>query len=321
LQCGQILPVFVKILEIVRKESNGNVRYSPNLKEIELFKTTNKLLEKQILNSFVYCYNPFVLDKNWTTYKKTSYSVLLTEPLGKDFIEIYKYIYNHKIIPKCILFEIVYTLHTLNLIGMKHMDLHGGNVFIKKLPKNEFHVRRYDAVVNGEIMSFFVPTTHTIKIIDLDSGHKEKSNIATTNFKEKINNPHKFTGRVHTDPRSNMLKIAHTFMTSSKHPANMRNQLWQLGIRGETDVPFFPNENSLHSTTKQYYDKMYFANHGILINIKKQNLKFKFLKIDDSMIWAPIKSLMNMHMKNMFPPVPYHVVYSQESIIKKKHLK
>ena len=53
----QHLNSFVKISEIKVSECNENIKKSPNLKEIQLFQTTNKLIEKGVLNSFVYCFN------------------------------------------------------------------------------------------------------------------------------------------------------------------------------------------------------------------------------------------------------------------------
>ena len=104
---------FVKITEIELSKCNKNVKKSPNLKEINLFGITNKLIDQGVLNSFVYCFNKLLLNKQFANFEGKPYSVLITEDISKDYKELTTYIRGHKTIPECILFELVYTLHIL----------------------------------------------------------------------------------------------------------------------------------------------------------------------------------------------------------------
>jgi len=310
---------FVKITEIETSKCNKNIQNSPNLKEIKLFNTTNKLIDLGILNSFVYSFNKLLLNKCYAKFEGKQYSVLITEDISKDYKELTTYLLGHKNLPECVLFELVYTLHTLSMIKMKHMDLHGANIFIKTLPKSEHKMIKYKAVVNNKMHSFYVPTTHVIKIIDLDSGHKTAnvSKEIKTVFKETINNPYKFTGKVKTNNKSNILKLVHTLIRSNP-TQKIANQLFYMGIKSSSraqSVPFYPNSNSIQ-LNKTNYNSSYLKNYGILI--KKKNRQMSFLNISDNVIWTPDRMLFEMIQLCKFqqPSEKHHIIYSQEHLYK-----
>ena len=310
---------FVKITEIELSKCNRNVQKCPNLKEIQLFNTTNNLIDHGILNSFVYCFNKLLLHKNFANFEEKPYSILITEDISKDFKELTTYIRGHKTIPECVLFELVYTLHTLSHIKMKHMDLHGANIFIKTLPKSEHKMIKYEAVVNNQLHSFYVPTTHVIKIIDLDSGHKTNGvpNTIKKEFQDKINNPYKFTGKVKTNNKSNVLKLLHTLIRSNP-VKSIANQLFYMGMRSSSrtqSVPFYPSANSI-TLNKSQYDNSYLKNYGLLI--KTSNRKMKFLDIPDNVVWSADRMLFEMIRIGKFQQQTQkqHIVYSQKNLYK-----
>ena len=313
----QHISAFVKITEIEVNKYNKNIKKSPNLKEIELFNTTNKLVDLGILNSFVYSFNKLLLNKSYGKFEGKPYSVLITEDISKDYKELTSYIRSHKLLPECVLFELVYTLHTLNHIKMKHMDLHGANIFIKTLPKSEHKLIKYEAVVNNQMYSFYVPTTHVIKIIDLDSGHKSNniSNQINIAFKEKINNPYKFTGKVKTNNKSNILKLLHTLIRSNP-TKSIADQLFYMGLRSNTSVPFYPSSNNIQ-LSKSTYNNKYLKEYGLLMNTK--NEQFHFLNIPDSVVWTPDRMLFEMIRMGKFQQSTnkQHLIYSQKNLYKK----
>ena len=310
---------FIKITEIEVSKCDKNVKKSPNLKEIQLFSTTNNLIDHGILNSFVYCFNKLLLNKNFANFEGKPYSVLITEDISKDYKELTTYIRGHKKIPECVLFELVYTLHTLSIIKMKHMDLHGANIFIKTLPKSQHKMIKYEAVVNNQLHSFYVPTTHVVKIIDLDSGHKS-SGVPTTIkevFHNTVSNPYKFTGKVKTNNKSNVLKLLHTLIRSNPI-RSIANQLYHMGIRSSSktqSVPFFPSANSI-TMNKSTYNNSYLKNYGLLM--KTSNKKVKFLDIPNSVVWTPDRMLFEMLRMGKFQQstAKQHIIYSQKYLYK-----
>lgn len=309
---------FVKISEIQKEKCNLKIHNCPNLKEIELFNVTNKLIDNGVLNSFVYCFNKLLLNKNYATFEKKTYAVLITEDISSDYIELTTFIRKNTQLPECILFELVYTLHTLNVIKMKHMDLHGANIYIKTLPKSEHKVIKYEAVVNNKLHSFYVRTTHVIKIIDLDSGNKmsDVSNHLKNEFKDKINNPYKFTGKTKTNSKSNILKLVHTLIRSNPIK-EIANQLYFSGIRSSSasqSVPFFPNANSIQMN-RSLYNNYYLKNYGLLISRKCK--KTRFLNIPDTIIYSPERILFEMIQIGIFSRQSrYSIKYSQYNLYK-----
>ena len=309
---------FVKISEIVKDKINIKVNDTPNLKEIQLFSLTNKLIDHQILNSFVYSFNKLLLNKNYANFEGKKYSILITEDISDDFKDLTSYLRSHKHLPECVILELVYTLHVLNIIKLKHMDLHGGNIFIKTLPKSEQKLVKYDVIIKQKMYSFYVPTTHIIKIIDLDSGHKS-SNInkeIKNEFGNSINNPHKFTGRVKTNNKSNILKLVHTIIRSNP-TLNIATQLFHMGLRSSSSknaIPFYPSANSIEMNKLKYNSK-YLKNYGILLKTKKN--KYNFLNIPDKVVWSPEKMLLEMIKIGLFQkPEDHHIFYSQVNLYK-----
>jgi hypothetical protein len=307
---------FVKITRVVKEECGSKIKECPNFKEIELFGVTNSLMKQNVLDTFVYCFNKEFLNKDYATYRGMSYSMLVTEMLNKDYMEIYMFLKQHKTVPDCVLYELVYTLHTMNLINMKHFDLHGGNIYVKKLPKTQHKMVRYDAIVNNMVIPFYVLRTHSVKIIDLDSGHKGKPvyEKIKNEFQGQILNPYKSTENSEmSDARTNTLKLVHT-LSQSAPTLHMFDKLRNFGLRSNTKVPFELGSSKV--STKNYkYNLKFATNYGMFIN-KNKNGGIKFLKIDNSIVWSAEKILFHMYKTGKFQQVPvrYNTYFSQVNL-------
>ena len=239
---------FIKIVEISSQDD-------PSIKEIKMHKITNKLFEMNVLSSFVYSFNFEMFNKNYSRVNEKLYSVLATEDISY-FSSFVEYLQTHKTLPDCIIFQLIYTLHTLDTINLRHMDLHGNNMYIYKLQRSEQKMIKYDLIQKGKLHSFFVPTTHMLKIIDLDGGFKDRSN--KKQFQNMINNPLSITGKIQsTKSKANILKVAHTLVKIQPH---IKPQLIFYGIMSNKGVPF--NKQP----TTNGYNKKTFSKYGLFVN-------------------------------------------------------
>ena len=286
---------FIKIVKI-----KDQLRIDPSFKEIELHKLTNKLFEKNVLPSFVYSFNSAIFNKNYARINESLYTILATEDIS-DYQPFTNYLHYHKTLPDCIIFQLLYTLHTLNTINLRHMDLHGNNMYIKTLSRSQQKMIKYEIIHKGVSHSFFVPTTHTLKIIDLDGGFKGVSN--KKQFKEEINNPQAITGKVQiSKSKANILKVAHTLV---KIQPAIKPQMIFYGIMSNKGIPF-------NTQPTISYNKNTFTKYGLLVNnLYKKNTKF--LNVSNDVVWSISKIMDHYISLNMYrEPQRFHVHYSQK---------
>ena len=303
--------IFIKISPLNCNKERVNM-LSPSLKEIELYNKTNELIDNNILNSFVYCFNRSMLNRNWAKSDNCKYSVLLTEDIT-NFISFTDYLQSHPFLPDCAMFELLYTLHTLNTVGIKHMDLHGNNLYIRRLNNNERKVIKYEVKINDKFESFFVPTSHEIKVIDLDGGQKQL--VSNKNIKQtyhiKINNPKTFTGNVSKKQnKSNIFKVVHTLMSIQPHIAP---QLNHFGIRGNINIPFSTSFKG-RKLTDVNYNKGTLEKYGIFVkDITSKDLQF--LNLKNNIIWDINKIMKHIFSSGIFiRPYDYKTKYSQKQL-------
>lgn len=283
---------FIKLVKL--KTQND-----PSLQEIKLHRITNRLFDMGVLNSFVYSYNDLILNKNFARVNNEKYSILATEDIS-GYVTFTKYLQMHHYLPDCIIFQLIYTLHTMDKINLRHMDLHGNNIYIKTLSHAEQKMIKYDILHRKKTYSFYVPTTHKMKIIDLDGGFKGCSN--KQHFKEIINNPMSITGKQQkSKDKANILKVVHTLI---KIQPNIKAQLVYYGLMPENGIE--PQINK--------YNKNAFSKYGLFVNnLYKQNSKF--LHINESIV-SNIKNIVDHYisLKMYQDQHRYHSYYSQKSL-------
>ena len=153
----------------------------------------------------------------------------------------------------------------------------------------------------------------------MDSGHKTNGVPKTIKkeFQNVVMNPFKFTGKVNTNDKSNILKLLHTLIRSNPI-RSIANQLFYMGMRSSSktqSVPFYPTSNSI-VLNKSTYDNSYLKNYGLLM--KTSNKKIKFLNIPNNVVWSTDRMLFEMIQMGKFqqPTKKHHEIYSQKHLYK-----
>lgn len=196
------LPTFLKITKIrktwgkdIRKRLT-DIRESSLNKEIQLYKVCNLLQDDNVLDTVAYCLNDKIVHKNWGIHNDSVYISLFTENLtSKGFVTFKTFIFKNLFVPEDVIFQLLYTIHCFESIGLKHMDLHYENFYIKDLGKEENVT--YEMFINGRIESFYVKRRHLIKIIDFDGGSKTKPRpYVNSKYNTVISNPGELSGLI-----------------------------------------------------------------------------------------------------------------------------
>lgn len=257
------------------KQREKFVKKSPVYKEIELYHVANNLMNDNVSKSFAYCFNKKYLNKYWSMYKNTPHTILMTEDISDSYITLQNFLQSSNL-PTCVLFELLYNLHTMDLIGLKHMDLHSENIYIKKLKKKEF--RRYEMLIDNEFKYFYVDTSHVIKIIDFDGGSKSqpKFNNVKQHYKTIVENPEVWSGSLNSNNKTNFLKVIHTLVTISLNKNSLTTDLKMIGLK---NIPFINNLNIRHNV----YNSNFLKRYGFLIENWSDKIT-KLLKIHNSLL-------------------------------------
>lgn len=279
------IKTFIKMSEI----SSIN---NSQVKEIELYKITNKLILNKILNSIVYCFNDLFLNSSIEKHNNKVYTSLVLEDVT-EYKSLEMYLKTHKKLPNCVIFELVYTLHIFDRIQMKHMDLHGENIYVKRLPEKERKVIKYSVILDNKVEIFYVPTDYSVKIIDFDGGQKnsmKQNNPIKNEFKGKVNNPKVYPYRKVKESRVNILRLIHTIQ-SIRPSRNITNQLYQMRMGTNRNVvPFYPNQNTLDVNHSKIY-KNYLKKFGYVVS---KNNKSNMIELNNRIVRRPETILKNM---------------------------
>ena len=137
-----------------------NLSYTYPEMEAKIYKVTNKLVENNItphIFMLMDSLNPTFIDKNHDFYniiKHESYvSAMTLETFHKKdklvvFDELIDVNYMTEAIMFNLLFQILYTLEAFNMIGLRHNDLHSGNIMVIKTPGIKGRCNKY-ILANG----------------------------------------------------------------------------------------------------------------------------------------------------------------------------
>ena len=227
--------------------SETTAKEAPTYAEVKFFALTNALNEHKVCDSFPFSYNHLlnehivkhdkkqvreysldddgiaVYDRTKPYVKKNEewhpyYSMLITENLS-GYEELGTFLksspdkmtdYDHY----AILFQIMYAIQCMGEINMGHMDLHGGNVLVKKLNLVKNYTKYTYKTPSGGFKTVFIPITYEVKIIDLDGAYKFRSNdTIKQEFTPAIVNKNVYTGDnvVDPNPRHNTIKVLYTY--------------------------------------------------------------------------------------------------------------
>ena len=257
--------VFCKIVDVTHSKTV--------VQESKLYNVTNQLLKDNVLNTIVYCYNNQFLKKTSFKYYNENFAAIITEDIStyQTFHEfLLKLVKKDERIPFEIIFQIIYTLHTFNLVKIYHTDLHGGNIFIQKL-KNTIYVE-YIVLLKGQNVKFYIPQNYQVKIIDFDLSTKKKSNIPKIKevYNTNITNPNGYFGNINRNNRTNILKVIHSIYIPTSMSHKIFGQLFDLGIRGKNGkIPFFQNSRSKNA------DETHFKTFGYSVSVSEsKNMTF-----------------------------------------------
>lgn len=209
---SQDIHIFSKVTNLGLSRNIRNLTKTyllyPTIMEIKFFKLCSLLKDKNICDNFVYCYNDKVLqNRDVHIYDSEVYSILLTEDIG-DALTLKEYLKKNNVFYKSVLWQIIYTLGIMQIINMRHMDLHLMNIYIQKVKAGYELYTYYD---NNEFKTIYVYNNGLkVKFIDLDGAIKLKPsmNNVISEFTSDIKNPSVFSGIGNTtNPRINIMKV------------------------------------------------------------------------------------------------------------------
>ena len=188
------------------------------------------------------------------------------------------------------------------------MDLHSDNIYIKKLKKTKSI--KYDILIDSKIHSFYVKTTHELKIIDFDGSQKSQimNKSLKNGFKNKINNPESITGKsTKYTNRTNILKIIHTLLFENP---KIKSKLIKFGIKSNKGIPF-----TKEFKFKESYNKNALNKYGLYIK-NLQAKKIKFLKVNNNIVWNINKIMKTIIRKKIYQKqMDFKVNYSQIGLL------
>ena len=226
--------------------TDTTAKEAPTYAEVKFFTLTNALNDHKVCDSFAYSYNDllndhvvkhdkkqvrqYTLDDGIAVFDRTKpyvkkneewhpyYSMLITEDLS-GYEELGTFLRSSpdkmtELDHYAILFQIMYAIQCMGEINMGHMDLHGGNIVVKKLNAVKNYTKYTYKTPSGSFKTVFIPITYEVKIIDLDGAYKFKSNDSIKQvFASAIVNKNVYTGDnvIDPNPRHNAIKVLYTY--------------------------------------------------------------------------------------------------------------
>lgn len=309
--------------------------------EVEINAVTSRAVALKVCPHFTFCYNEVLGCRTKIERKNAKYVVLLSEILNG--MTLYDCMKHHHILKDpttqiVILVQMMHALHTLHLMGIKHMDLHYGNIYLIPTYKSSGY-NTYNIYLNKNdgYSKFHLPEVgYEVKLIDYD-GSIKFSRFDILNKRElgvKINNPEMrqylpgIMGNVRNTQMTNLYKF---LKGNPQDPKNTSEPLsfinGQYGISGKHGY-FLKKYSNLLTNNKKYLVKMkstlrdlgvsetignYFNIFHFLVNSsgKHINLPPKVLKTT-AMFFEHLEDF-----KKRPPGKPYNT-YDMETIMKRK---
>ena len=249
-QNNTIVDIFVKITPEFTKSSTRTKAEA----EADIYEVTTEAVNRKLTPHFVKSYNktllrtrsvkleyPVYFDKNSFT---DSFTVLVTEHIvGRSITEIItspkqdNVRLDVKFIQLVILLQIVHSLHIFNLLGIKHLDLHYGNILVvTHKPKVngviEYIIPSKTNEYSKEKIKFYLPDIgYSIKIIDFDGAVKFPRKQFAGVLKKVINNPDIKRNLELTNIQNTYIQNYYKFLKNPTGPISFING--NYGINGK----------------------------------------------------------------------------------------
>jgi len=280
---------FILKLTFVNKSEMNPFNFPDS--EAKMYKIMNILVRKNItphvfmlVDSFGETFDRKDIPKHfniflnkYNTYKQGVYPIL-TETSNDDaklvtlhelIRSLNKYEAISTLILDNIMFQIMYTLHCFNLCGIKHNDLHTGNIFVLKRPENIFNkknkqfYRNYQYLAsNGSKNVVSIPNIGLdVRIFDFDRSVKQKNKF-----------------RYHPEGlKSRYLRKYYQFNQNAKDNKDIDTFKVLCHLYNSNNVP-----SQIKSRIESYfYDQNLIKNGYYTHNGKKKNVDKRFYLITD----------------------------------------
>lgn len=215
-------------------------------------------------------FNTFL--NKYNTYKQGVYPIL-TETCNDDakLVTLYelinklnKYDPISTMILENIMFQIMYTLHCFNLCGIKHNDLHTGNIFVLKRPENilnknhKFFYRNYEYLgSNGDKNVVSIPNIGLdVRIFDFDRSVKQKNKFRyhPEGLKSRyLRKYYQFNQNAKDNQDTDTYKVL-CHLYSRGMPSQIKSRIESYFY----DQNLIKNGYYTHNGKKKYVDKRYF---------------------------------------------------------------
>lgn len=280
--------------------------------EVEIYKVTSNAMKKGLTDHFVEEYNTEILNSS-TGQTKTplittinnrrvstnTFTLSILEKLSYEtfdaFLKSKDKSPKNQIIVFTLILQLLHTLYLLHFLGIKHMDLHFGNILVVKTPTelrgkfNEYRISKGNSAQDKfKSLTFWLPITgYSIKIIDYDGSLKFQRKFAENNYKnfeERVTNPYiienYFSNPTNTHA-TNMFKIFGHFQRN--HPEH--NYLKRVSSK------FFSNKFTRDMLRTHYRGTSEEEKLSLTFYFLLRNKKMRNIPLDIPHVWTILKEI------------------------------
>ncbi|MBP06066.1 MAG: hypothetical protein CL728_04880 [Chloroflexi bacterium] len=272
--------LFIKAVKLI----NSTINVNPTMKEIEFYTILNKLNKLKVLDTIPICYNDKIV-KKYSTHSVLFIENIETHSMLRSF---------NKRHDMRILFEIAYTLDIFNQIGLRHMDLHWNNIIVYK---TDDYNKYYKYTLRDNTVAYIPGFGYRIKIFDFDGSVKLETPNVLPGLQKEIMNPVEYTGRSKkSSERLNMFRTMREFYNSKQRFKNKLDSTLS-NVSTEKQRLLFKKPKKVKDIVPEA--KLHFLRTGLLMNAE-----YDVLKVDNNIVYTPMKILKNLVKVNNWDSKP-----------------